>query len=281
MKPAKNLFCFLLVLSLSLSLTLPALADTEIPLALTGPSAIYQCAEAEAGPDILYTVNGVPDGVTIDASDVSLTNPGTLVTVYAQTNVESFGYYRPGEYVRTGEIALRGRVPGNVTMTVKVGDRTLTKEISVLSYVRPIKYFSITGVSSAKNLASKFKKKYQVTGSKLTKTVSSGRFKVKAASGWIITEMWIASPTADIYSMNQQKYMNFNTTTGTLKFASLKKKTPYTFYVTCENIANRGTITVMYEMRREEKIKRNNKRREQKKIKENRKKIEKEEKNKK
>ncbi len=131
-------------------------------------------------------------------------------------------------------IYFHAKKAGKATITFYVGSKKCTTKITVKKYTNPAKTIKISGVNKGNNIACKFKTKYGIKNISLPKTTKKAKLKVKAASGWKLTNVYVWDTT------NAKLVLSKNYSKGTSKqkcysLGTLKKSHPYNVFLYFKN----------------------------------------------
>ena len=240
----KNKRLYLILLSLAL-LAFPVKADPS----LSGSDAYYVGAGGNSTNLEVIQVMDMPANAKIAKKQVSVSNPDVIQLEQLNNNAYTFDMYTTDMPSVTGQsavISFRPIKAETCTLFVELNGQTLTKKMTVYPYTNPVKSFTIKGVASGKNLASKFKKNNRVTTAMLSKNTKAGSFTVKAASGWTLTGMEIGTSCDAHYNSHSISFYK-NPAKGTLLCPTpLQKKQMYFFYATFKNKQTGGIIRLDY-----------------------------------
>ncbi len=255
MKKGKKLSALFLTLAL-LAMPIPVLADIGDPEPLLDGARIYYLDSAKATSKSMYSQSPhhFPGDGRIDPGQVTISDPSIIRLLGIRNEAISYYNYSDDAYglnQSVQEISLQPIKAGTTFLTVTLPDgNTVSKELTVLKYTNPVKTFKITGINSGKNLASKFKKQNLVQGKSLTKSVSGGKLTVKAAAGWMITNISVGHDfdgEGKYSSINVAYPIQQNKDTVPF-FQKLYKNHRYSFQVTLMNLETRGEINLTYSL---------------------------------
>ncbi len=151
-----------------------------------------------------------------------------------------FAYYN-GSYSQIEFIAKKA---GTATISFKVGGKTYKSKVTVKKYTNPLKTVKITGVNSGKNIASKVKKKNEVSLS-LKKTKTNAKLTIKPAKNWKVTDVSFSDGT-NYNSKVDKTYSKGFSKTKTYKLKTLKKSHAYYLIIELKNKKNGATQHVYY-----------------------------------
>ncbi len=139
---------------------------------------------------------------------------------------------------------------GTTTVTFKVGSKKCTTKVKIKKYTNPAKTIKISGVKSGKNIASKFNKTSDSNNFTLPKTTKNAKLKVKAASGWKLTNAYIQDTTTSktvlskVYPKGTAKKKSYN-------LGTLKKGHWYDLTLEFQNQKNGAYIWLFFDINRD------------------------------
>ena len=141
-------------------------------------------------------------------------------------------------------VGLRVQKTGTATVKYKIGSKSYSIKLKVLSYRNPVKSITVTGINGGKNFASLTKNERYATDQTLPKDVSSASVKVTPAKGWKVT--WVS---LDEYGGNgKYRYISCDEglTTASLSCGKLSASNNYHVGVEFVNVSNGATMYLWY-----------------------------------
>ena len=193
-------------------------------------------------PDEMIAKNSVRSNSSI-ISNISVYRYGSI---YKREYIWS-PYYKwddSEEYNNNASIDFLINRPGMVKISFKVGKKTYTSTVKVLSYTNPLAKVTISGVRSGngENLAPWLKNSSRVAF-RMAKTQNNVKVSAVAAKNWKITEMYY-------WSDNNTKNCNTSCyrTSAELALGRIGAKSKGSIQITLKNVKTGGTVTCSYSL---------------------------------
>ena len=174
-----------LSLAFALFLTiLPVQAAVTVPESMS----VYLPGTKETA-NVSIFVEGLSADTKLKKKVVSISNT-SVAKLAGLSNSSWMESYDPFEdkdeaVFHTGQIYLKALKAGTTKVSVNLEGETSTCKVKVLEYSNPLKSISLSGFSTS--FASKFKKSSFYSARLPKKTVTGGKLKATAKSGWLIT----------------------------------------------------------------------------------------------
>ena len=245
MKLMKKLLCVALLAALMLAIAAPALADISVPEEET--SYLLSTDGSMTWWSRSVYIGGTTASTKIKNMKSSKSSVVSVIGLSRSTEIEEyFGEEEgrdPDEW-GSASLLVRPKKAGKANITMKIDGKIYKTVYTVKKYVNPIKSLVLTGVGT-KNLKNKFAKRTDIDDS-LKANAKKGAIKVKAASGWRISEIrWENETTGLEYS----QWMRNDVTSASLDIPAMKKTEEYRIVVYFRNIADDGSLSMEYYLR--------------------------------
>lgn len=234
--------CLALVLS-----AVPVLASADVPSSVT----VYRTSSSGTSTTSFY-IDDDGDGTsfTVKGSTLKSSKTSVLEVTGVGNSSNSYNYYSVSSGSTLSDssssyayINLSLKKKGTSNVSFKIGSKKYTVKVNVKNYTNPVSSLKITGVSSGKNLKSKFKSSASASGKLSANTSSSAKIVLKAADGWKIQNLSIYDSTKGI---SQSYYSSTPKASVTLRTGKLYKSRSYSVYATLVNTSTKGEIDISY-----------------------------------
>ncbi|MCC8045605.1 MAG: hypothetical protein LIP12_08930 [Clostridiales bacterium] len=231
-----------------------ALADTDSSIPTS--QVVYLTSTSTTSQTSSIYLSSISAKVTSPKS--SKTSVASIYSLSNNTNVyKGYEYTYSDGTSRSATISLRLKKAGSATISYKIGSTTYKTKVTVKAYTNPVKKITLTNVNSGKNFSSKTKSNayvYNNDSLSLSKTTSSAKLTLTAASGWKISSISVSDSiyTSDS-SMSTSQYTSFYRSYSSgvssvkdLNVGKLTKGRSHYLSVTFVNSSTGGTLTVSY-----------------------------------
>ncbi len=193
----KKIFCAVMAFVLAATLV-PVNTLTSEAASINAPKSVTLVSQK--GNIVGFSVESIPGGQQIDVSSVKSSNK-SVATI---SSVSEYAYPETDYDFANGNVYIYLKIVkfGTTKVSYKIGSKTYTttvklKDSKSSAYTNPLSSLTISGVNGGKNIASKFKKKSEVKGLKLSSTQKNGKIKVKAKKGWKISYVYVSDYDGD------------------------------------------------------------------------------------
>ncbi len=210
MKKIRKILCAVLAVAIVFSVMTAANPATAKAADLDAPKKMT--VTVPKGYTFSLDIRNIPKGSQIDVTSVKSSDE-KVAKIYS---VAERAYSKDVEWESYGYayIYMEATGFGTTKVSYKIDGKKYTTKVTVKegkgsnsNYTCPVDKFTISGVNSGKNIASKFKKNYYIENAKLGSAQKNGKVNIKAKKGWEIDSIYVinseedGSHTLNVYSI--------------------------------------------------------------------------------